>query len=190
LYDQQVATLLPAFRERYAKAKLEAERACVSAMQLYVLPTLSEVRREHYGTYRSQQSRRLASQGEARLLFTREQSLELVKSGILEDGIFAMVNVEGMIARDEKVSQPFEDALQDVMKFRALYRMERGYLGLGPRSAECGDEVWLLQGARVPFVLRKNGEKFKLVGETYLHGFMDGRMAREVGGKIGGVSIV
>jgi hypothetical protein len=71
-----------------------------------------------------------------------------------------------------------------------LYKTERGYLGLRPRSAECGDEVWLLQGAGVPFVLRKDGEKFKIVREKYLHGFVDGRMAQEVSGKIGGVSIV
>jgi hypothetical protein len=110
-HDQQLATLLPAFRERHAKAKSEAERVCESAMHLYVLPALCEVQRELYGTYRSRQSHHLASQGESRLLFTREQMLEVAKSGIPAGGIFAMVNAEGMMARDEEVSQPFEDAL-------------------------------------------------------------------------------
>jgi hypothetical protein len=90
------------------------------AMHLYVLPTLFEVQRELYGTYCSRQSHHLASQGEARLLFTHEQTLQLAKSGIPAGGTFAMVNAEGMMARDEKVSQQFEDALQDVIKFRAL----------------------------------------------------------------------
>ena len=41
-------------------------------------------------------------------------------------GIFVMVNAEGMIVKEEKGSQPFEDALQGVVKFRALYRTEKG----------------------------------------------------------------
>ena len=51
---------------------------------------------------------------------------ELVESGILGYGIFVMVNAEGMIVKEEKGSQPFEDALQGVVKFRALYRTEKG----------------------------------------------------------------
>jgi hypothetical protein len=64
------------------------------------------------------------------------------------------------------------------------------YLGLGPRSAKCENGMWLLQGAGAPFILRKDGEKFKLVGETYLHGFMGGKMASEVDGIIRGVSTI
>jgi hypothetical protein len=44
--------------------------------------------------------------------------------------------------------------------------------------------MWLLQGAGAPFILRKDGEKFKLVGETYLHGFMGGKMANAADGVI------
>jgi hypothetical protein len=72
--------------------------------------------------------------GKARIGSQAMPEIELVESGILGDRIFAMVNAESMIAREEKVSQPFEDALQDVIIFRALYRTERRYLGLGCRS--------------------------------------------------------
>ena len=183
-YDQQIASVLLVPSEQHAKAKLEAERACESPTHLYILPTLLEVRQEYYRTYLSRKSRRYASEGETRLLFNREQMAELVESRISGDGISAMVSAEGMIAREEKVSQPFEDALQGVMKFRALRRTERRYLGLGPRSAKYEDGVRLLQGAGAPFILRKDGEKFKL-GEAYLHGFIDGKMANEVGRIIG-----
>ena len=50
--------------------------------------------------------------------------VELVESGISGDGIFAVVNAEGMTAREERVSQPFEDALQDVIcqpEFEVIY---------------------------------------------------------------------
>jgi hypothetical protein len=43
---------------------------------------------------------------------------------------------------------------------------------------------------RVPFILRKDGEKFKLVGETYLHGFVDGKVANGVDGIIRVVSTI
>ena len=65
-------------------------------------------------------------QTRTRLLLNYEQMAELVESGISGDGIFAMVNAEGMIVKEEKGSQPFEDTLQGVMKFRALYRTEKG----------------------------------------------------------------
>lgn len=114
-YDQQIASLLLVPSEQHAKAKSEAERACESATHLYLLPTLLEVRQEYYRTYLSRQPRRYASEGETRLLFNREQMAELVESGISGYGIFAMVNAEGMIPREERVSQPFEDALQAVI---------------------------------------------------------------------------
>jgi len=61
---------------------------------------------------------------------------------------------------------------------RSLYRTSNGYLGLGPCSAMEGDEIWLLRGALVPFVMRRhtNQGSIRLVGESYLHGFMQGEM--------------
>ncbi|KKY23522.1 putative ankyrin and het domain protein [Diplodia seriata] len=61
-----------------------------------------------------------------------------------------------------------------------------GYLGLGPKSIRKGDEVWLVQGARVPFILRTDFEKDAqvIVGETYLHGFMHGEMMDACAGRL------
>lgn len=69
---------------------------------------------------------------------------------------------------------------------RRLYLTEDRHLGLGPQSAEAGDEIWLVDGAQVPFVLRPvdmSKRTFILVRETYLHGFMNGEMLdwKEVG---------
>ncbi|XPT04626.1 hypothetical protein M3J09_013702 [Ascochyta lentis] len=70
---------------------------------------------------------------------------------------------------------------------RAFFRTELGHFGLCFPDACPGDEVWVLAGGRVPFVLRALNEatvpaaqtdtgskSFKLIGECYLHGFMDG----------------
>lgn len=61
---------------------------------------------------------------------------------------------------------------------RRFFRTMRGYVGIGPRTMEPGDQVMLLQGASVPYLFRHRPEGpedvFELVGEAYLHGFMYG----------------
>jgi hypothetical protein len=55
----------------------------------------------------------------------------------------------------------------------------RRALALTPRSTKSGDEIWILFNGRTPYVLRKiDGEEqgYYFVGESYLHGFMDGEL--------------
>ncbi len=76
----------------------------------------------------------------------------------------------------------FSQACSRVGDNRRLFLTSCGYLGLGPRSTDLHDEVWLFHGARVPFVLRNilaENETFVLVGETYLHGIMHGENMTE-----------
>lgn len=60
-----------------------------------------------------------------------------------------------------------------------LFRTENGYLGLGPSSIREGDQVWILDGGRVPFVLRPLSSgtdcpRYRFLGESYVHGVMYG----------------
>jgi len=57
---------------------------------------------------------------------------------------------------------------------RRMFLTEKGYLGVGPTAVKAGDEVVIVPGAAVPFVLRKHGNIRLLVGEAYVHGIMDG----------------
>jgi hypothetical protein len=59
---------------------------------------------------------------------------------------------------------------------RAFFVTEKGYIGLGPSNMEEGDLVYVLSGGQVPFILRPTTLEggFSLVGETYVHGIMDG----------------
>lgn len=51
----------------------------------------------------------------------------------------------------------------------------KGYVGLCPNGTVADDKICLLNGGRVPFVLRKgDGESYTLVGECYIHGIMHG----------------
>ena len=60
---------------------------------------------------------------------------------------------------------------------------EKGCFGLGHKDVERGDEVWVLRGGRVPFLLRREERdedsaggdlEFRLKGDCYVHGVMDG----------------
>jgi hypothetical protein len=64
---------------------------------------------------------------------------------------------------------------------RRLYITKRGFLGMGLETIQEGDQVWLLCDARVPMVLRptKVPDEFTVVGECYLHEFMNGEMLNE-----------
>lgn len=65
-----------------------------------------------------------------------------------------------------------------IVNCRRVGRMKSGRVALVPGGARAGDQVVLLKGGRVPFVLRrKEGEGvYELVGEAYVHGIMSGEV--------------
>jgi hypothetical protein len=86
------------------------------------------------------------------------------------------------LARDPKISSPrsileheFSHLRLVFSSSRRVFRTHKNYLGNGPRRTRPGDKVWILAGAKVPFVLRpqENG-KHVLVGDCYVHGIMHG----------------
>lgn len=60
---------------------------------------------------------------------------------------------------------------------RVFCMTEEGYCGLLPPRSSVGDYVAVVRGGRVPLVLRGvPGEPFKLLGEAYVHGLMNGEV--------------
>jgi hypothetical protein len=66
-----------------------------------------------------------------------------------------------------------------------LMKTDHGLLGLVPRYAQMGDSLALCQGGRLPLVIRASFRKdddgkvikeWKLIGDAYLHGRMDGKL--------------
>ncbi|KAF5662409.1 heterokaryon incompatibility het-6 [Fusarium circinatum] len=78
---------------------------------------------------------------------------------------------------DPEEGDIFAIAVDDAGTDRVLFVTEKGYLRLGPARTEVGDDVSLIAGAHVPFVLRKGTQGWILVGETYVHGVMYGETA-------------
>lgn len=69
----------------------------------------------------------------------------------------------------------YQAALGYVAPHRKFFTTTGGLIGLGPRSMQSGDRICILSGGRVPYVLRKEGTHHRLVGESYVHGLMEGQ---------------
>jgi hypothetical protein len=57
---------------------------------------------------------------------------------------------------------------------KAFCSTATGYMVLTPESAKAGDLVVLLMGVVLPFVVRREGDVYRLIGPAYGHGIMDG----------------
>lgn len=80
----------------------------------------------------------------------------------------------------EAGSRLYRQALQNMMYTKAFALMEGGRMGMVPTGSKVGDDVVLISGTAVPFVVRRlESEEFMLVGECYVHGIMDGKMAED-----------
>ena len=55
-----------------------------------------------------------------------------------------------------------------------------GIMGLGPARAKLRDHICLLMGCDIPILLRSEGDHFVLVGEAYIHGFMQGEAESDI----------
>jgi hypothetical protein len=57
---------------------------------------------------------------------------------------------------------------------RRFFVTRRGFFSLGPSVLREGDICGVLFGRTVPFILRRKGTGYLLLGEAYLHGVMRG----------------
>ncbi|KAF5661391.1 heterokaryon incompatibility protein [Fusarium heterosporum] len=77
------------------------------------------------------------------------------------------------------------ESLRSMVLNQSFFITKSGYLGIGPPHIRDGDVVSVLLGSRVPFILRpaqgdmtkiggRNG--FSFIGDSYVHGIMDGEL--------------
>jgi Heterokaryon incompatibility protein (HET) len=63
---------------------------------------------------------------------------------------------------------------------RCLFITKNGYMGVGPPSAKEGDNVFLPLGCSVPLIIRADVRNYKLVGDSYICGMMQGEMMQNL----------
>ena len=73
----------------------------------------------------------------------------------------------------------FHTSVWNACTGRRLFATTKGYIGTGLAELEIGDHVYILAGGPRPYVLRpvEDAERpctFQLVGDSYVHGLMDG----------------
>ena len=66
-------------------------------------------------------------------------------------------------------AEDYETIARSIAYGRRIYMTQNGTLGLGPRMMQEGDEVCVLFGGRVPFLLRRKPDHHLFIGESYLH---------------------
>jgi hypothetical protein len=80
------------------------------------------------------------------------------------------------------------ESLCGMVPNQAFFVTRKGYIGIGPPNTRPGDQVWILCGGQVPFVLRQVEQENPtsnatsertLVGDAYVHGIMDGEAVGE-----------
>lgn len=137
----------------------------------------------------------LESLTSSELLPTEDQVLE--KAELLRSGLDDYPNKDDsevlrFLKDGDGNAVPFGGRLGATGGARRLYVTAGGYLGIGPGSIKEGDAVWLVQGGRVPFVFRmaQSTAGMRLLGETYVHGFMHGEMVDAVGTTMTEVKVV
>lgn len=85
----------------------------------------------------------------------------------------------------------FLRSIYERMKDRMLFTTDNCNIGAGYVTAKEGDEVWVLAGGRVPYVLRPQGSgEYELVGEAYVHDIMDGELVRQRRGDWSNLNLV
>lgn len=81
----------------------------------------------------------------------------------------------------------FDFIIHRVWPHRVFFITQEGRFGIGTHSLREGDEIWLLEGGRTPFILRDN----YMIGEAYVHGIMYGEaMTPEVVARVGPITIL
>lgn len=69
-------------------------------------------------------------------------------------------------------------AFDTFSKGRYFCVTKRGYLGWVPEAAQVGDLVYAVRWSRIPYVLRRLGSTYTLVGDSYIHQHMSGETLR------------
>lgn len=90
-----------------------------------------------------------------------EEEIHVAEAEVVEKGHFAFAMLTG-----------------EVTLGRRIFRTREYHPGLGPLSMEKDDQIWLIDGAYYPFLLRFYPDKnvFTCVGDLYLHWLMNGEM--------------
>ena len=74
----------------------------------------------------------------------------------------------------------YHNQLRRCSRNRRFFWTSKKDYGIGPACMREGDIVVVLYGGSAPFVLRRKGDKFLMLGEAYVDSIMNGQLVKEV----------
>ncbi|KAI7778187.1 hypothetical protein LA080_002534 [Diaporthe eres] len=79
---------------------------------------------------------------------------------------------EGVRSKDERVRsfQWFKQSCRRILEDKAIFYTTDGYIGIGPRYLQVGDQLCVINNCHLPVLLRAEGSGHVLVGAVYLYG--------------------
>ncbi|KAL8993763.1 MAG: hypothetical protein Q9169_006109, partial [Polycauliona sp. 2 TL-2023] len=75
-----------------------------------------------------------------------------------------------------RINQAFRYDFLRVARNRKFCITQKRYMGWCPFNTEPGDRICILFGGQTPYVVRKEGAGYRLLGEAYIHGVMHGEV--------------
>ncbi|KAK2814133.1 hypothetical protein FQN50_000537 [Emmonsiellopsis sp. PD_5] len=143
------------------------------------------------------------SEAERYFFYLLRDRMTTVHIPIFQEDFFN--DLEYLLHPDAEVAEkkePYLRELRRTMYDRAFFTTRKGYMGIGPKGktrVRVGDQVVVLGGGFTPFILRGGKSDvggigggstgwYTLVGESYIHGMMEGEFLGEgegEGGELG-----
>jgi hypothetical protein len=91
-----------------------------------------------------------------------------------EERIWKLLNGKGLGPNDEFDARSLWFEVRWMCRRRTILALEEHTLGLGPPNTEPGDVICILHGSKLPIVLRRQGDRWRLIGQCYVDGIMFG----------------
>ncbi|KAF2172130.1 hypothetical protein M409DRAFT_17371 [Zasmidium cellare ATCC 36951] len=82
-------------------------------------------------------------------------------------------------SKDDRSAAKFELAFTYAANVRRFFSTCDGKIGLGPSILKASDQVVVLHGGKTPFILRSIESGYKVLGQCYVHGIMQGEAVQE-----------
>ena len=74
----------------------------------------------------------------------------------------------------------FAVAARNMCNGRRFFITSKGYIGIGPAALRQHDLVCVLFGGVTPFIVKKDEDFYRFIGEAYVHGLMNGEAIEEL----------
>ncbi|OMP82774.1 hypothetical protein BK809_0000964 [Diplodia seriata] len=103
-------------------------------------------------------------------------------AGLAADSWPSVSRVLGRWKSNSRIYNPgkaYRDAVScavNVLAWRRVITTAKGYLGLAPAATEAGHKIFIILGCDSPIVLQNRGNHYRVVGECYVQGFMNGEI--------------